>query len=296
MPSLAAMFLAARSRPHASASAAAIEEALRTVWDEARAAWPRIELGPERFVPYLAERLPSELDEIAAVRTLQADDLYLACACFHGDRTALVLFEHELIDDVVALMTRRKLLVLSPDDFKQLLCERLLTAPDGEEPRIGGYSGRGPLRAWLRTAAVRAAINARRGSRPTEDLDGPEALAATMVVPDPEMALFKSQHHAAFRETFAAALSALLPEERNLLRFRFLQGVTQDAIARMQGVSKRTVHRQIERLRQHLLEDTRQRLARRLDIRPEELGTLMRVLQSQLASAIQDALGRTKKE
>ena len=62
-----------------------------------RAAWPTVELAPEAFAAYLAEREPTPA---------RAADLYIACACARGDEEAIGRFEATYFEDVRAIVQR----------------------------------------------------------------------------------------------------------------------------------------------------------------------------------------------
>lgn len=269
-----------------SAAAEAIEEALRRLWTAARAAWPDVDVPFEAWARHVTERLPAAEEPAAALAALHAADLYLACACARGEERAIAIFEQRFLVPTAAQLGQRGFLPGFADDFKQHLEERLLVAGAGLLPRIGGYSGRGPLQAWVRMAAVRTAINLREAERPARRLEDADVLALSTAAPDPELALLRVQCRDEFREAFQAALDALDARGRNLLRFHFLQGLAGHVLAAMYGVTRRTVHRWIEEARETLLARTREGLAARLVVPAHELESLMHALRSELGSTL----------
>ena len=81
-----------------------------------------------------------------------------------------------------------------------------------ERPRGSpSIAGKGELRSWLRVTATREGLKRLRGRRP---VDGDEVLVARSTGDDPELSYMKEVYRAAFREAFAAAISALEPRER----------------------------------------------------------------------------------
>ena len=46
---------------------------------------------------------------------------------------------------------------------RHVLSAKLLVAAPGERKKIGDYAGSAPLSAWVRVAAIRVALNLRRG-------------------------------------------------------------------------------------------------------------------------------------
>lgn len=283
--------LDSRTAPAGSDALEALEGTLARLWERGRAAFPEVDLSDEVFAAHLAHHVPDAVQPMAsgdALSDIHAEDLYLACACAHGLKAAVAVFERRLLAPVSEALARRRALPGSPDDFKQILGERLLVRGAQPRPRVATYSGRGPLAAWVRVAAVRAAINLKSESpeRLGTSAEPPDALAVTTTAPDPELVLLRVQCRDEFREAFAAALAALDPRERTLLRFHFLQGLEGEVLARMYGVSRRTVHRWLEQGRQALLDRTREHLAARLEMPPEELASLMHALQSELGSTL----------
>jgi RNA polymerase sigma-70 factor, ECF subfamily len=263
-----------------------LEDTLRQLWATGRGAWPTVELPLERFVRHLAERLAAESDPAAVLGAIHAADLYLACACVAGDREALALFHERFLVSIVSFVARKESLRELPEDFRQILGEHLLVPVDGGLPRLAGYAGRGPLAAWLRVVGLRTALNlSKRAEKSTETL-GHEALSLAATAPHPELALLRVQCRDEFRDAFQAALAALEPRERNVLRFHFLRGLTSEEVARMHGVSRRTVHRWLEEAREKLLKQTRSGLARRMAIPPKDLQSVMHALQSDLRSTV----------
>ena len=69
-----------------------------------------------------------------------------------GEDLALAHFERLFLPAVDGYVGRLGLADAVVDDVRQELRIRLLV---GEDPRIGQYSGRGPLAAWVRMAAIR---------------------------------------------------------------------------------------------------------------------------------------------
>ncbi len=278
---------------HASASRqvvrglTSLEAALRNLWHAARVAWPDIDLPAAVFLPYLAERLPPKHATLVALHAVRAADLYLACACMRGHPGALAVFRNEYLSQVDRFLARKDALQGFSDEVKQVLSERLLVGTGEALPEIGGYSGRGPLAAWLRVAAVRAAIALRAvESKNVSLVKELNALAIPTAAPDPELSLLRTQCSREFREAFAAALSELTPQESSIIKLHFLEGVTAEALAALYHVSKRTLFRTIENVRRKILKSVRSHLARQLDLPKHELQSVMRAVQTDLGSTI----------
>ena len=186
---------AAADGQHAELAAAAqpadaLASALRDTLAAARAQWPTLEVDPEEFVAYLAQRVGSA-DE-GALRALRGADLYLCCGCALGDPRALRAFEDHLLPEAAAALARAAVAAELRDEVLQQLRMRLFI-PDAEgKARILGYSGKGALKSWLRVAVVRIALNLQKSQRryvPLEPDD--ELLQALPSAPDPEFLFLK---------------------------------------------------------------------------------------------------------
>ncbi len=261
------------------------------MWRAGQTAWPAVLLSAEDFSSYVAKRVVDGVEILVALAIMHASDLYLACACAQGDATAVDAFQKQFIFRVIP--TGQKVSTGWSDDLRQILCERIIVAAPGGQPRITQYSGRGPLVAWVRTAAARTTANMRIAQHPTESLDGHGALAARMAAPDPDLSAMR-RHSREFRKAFEGALAQMSPQQRNVIRFHFLEGLTGDAMAKMYSVSRRTVHRWVQDARDSIVALTRRALADSMKTSPNDLETLMRILQSDLASTVVRYLGPDK--
>ncbi len=148
------------------------------------------------------------------------------------------------------------------------------------QARILGYRGRGPLRRWLRTVAVRRAYRAAKPPRVSGD-DAP--LAALAADDDAELVHLKRRYAGAFRDAFVAALADLSPRQRNLLRFHHLERLTVDDLGTLYQVHRATAARWLSRARDTLALGTREHLQREAGVAsPTEAESLIRLVRSQL--------------
>src|SRR5690349_1931403 len=99
-------------------------------------------------------RLRPCLDGGRTVDDERAADLYLACACEDGHERAVRLLEQEFMPGARAAMGRLTRSDHHLDDAMQELRRRLLAKYN---PKLAGYSGRGPLWKWIRITATRTA-------------------------------------------------------------------------------------------------------------------------------------------
>lgn len=191
---------------------------------------------------------------------LHGRDLFLACGCAAGDAHAIGALDRIYFPSVRASLTRFSARSDVVDEVLQELRAKLLLGP---EPRIARYAGRGPLVAWLRVAASRLAIDLLRaeGSPPVET----PVDAAPIINIDlgPEVQLLREVYRESFREALAATLSALSPEDRNLLRRHLVDRLTLQEIAVPYGVHTATIARRLTALRERVAEAVREALAAR---------------------------------
>jgi RNA polymerase sigma-70 factor (ECF subfamily) len=268
-----------------------LEVALGQLVADSRATWPTVTVPTEIFLRHVAQRLPERGDPASAVRGLNGADLFLACACTHGDPVALALFDEHFLSPIVAYVSRSDALPDFTDEVKQALRTRLLVARDQILPAIAGYGGRGTLLTWLRMTAVHLAIDLRKALGPNASPDSEALLVIRSPVPDPELTYLKTQFAAEFEAAFRSTLAQLSTRERNVLRLHFLEGVDTDAIANIYTVSVRTVQRWIGGTRDRILDETRRRLGERLRLSATQLDGLIDLVQSQVDLSISKILG-----
>jgi RNA polymerase sigma-70 factor (ECF subfamily) len=254
-----------------------LESQLGELLAAAAVAWPTLGVPAASFVQYLAERTPAG-GGAATLATLHASDLYVACACLRGDAAALRILEEQWLAPLEPAL-RRLVGAAQGADALQLLRERLLLGDGDHAPRLGEYAGRGPLARWLRVAAMRTALNQRRGER---ELPASEAELVTMgpAGRDLEFDYIQARFREDFREAFVAAFAALDKRQRSLLRFHYGDGLTIEQVAQIHRVSRATMARWLAAARADLLAGTRREIAERHDLRASQVESLMRLLGS----------------
>jgi RNA polymerase sigma-70 factor, ECF subfamily len=244
------------------------DQALVRWCEVGRARWPSVVVAPSVLAAHLARHAISP-----AAPHAHAEDLYLASACAIGDAAALAAFEAELVP-VIHRAARRLLDTHDfADEIVQLIRERVLVAPQGGTPRIADYSGQGPLRAWIRIAAMRLGLNLLRDRRRdllVGDDDLFEAIAA-----DHGHRGSAERYREAAAESLRVALAALSARDRNLLRMHHLHGLTVDELAPTLGVHRATVARWIGAARERLLAETRAGLVTRLDVGASTIDSIL---------------------
>lgn len=282
---LASRFLAAIGPP-APTPSADLEGRLLALLAEARAAWPGVTVDLEGFFVFLGSRLGTGPDRLTALDRLRTADLYLAFACLSGAPGA-----PEAFSAAHGPAIRRSLGGVGADpsqaeDVLQAVYQKVFVPSPSRPPAIHKYDGVGGLRSWIRVTAVRMALNLRRERRRERPLS-PEVL---LTRPDgalgPEADYLKRLYSQAFKQAFEEALGTLSPQGRNLLRHHYIDGLTLEQIGRLHHVHKATISRRLATLREHLLNETRNALVRRLDVPHTELDSIMRLIQSRLDASI----------
>jgi RNA polymerase sigma-70 factor (ECF subfamily) len=203
----------------------------------------------------------------------RAPDLAIAFASFRRDPGALVA-----LDRLITAATARAVARIDPstsfaDVVAQEVRTRLLV---GERPRIVEFAGHGPLAGWLRTAAVRVALNLKRGL--PQQPHGALSSSVGAVAVDPELAMLRDRYRDDFGAALRVALTRLPARERAALCLNVRDGMSADKIAVLYGVSRATAKRLLARARDTLAEETRRELHARLRLTESEVESVARAL------------------
>jgi RNA polymerase sigma-70 factor, ECF subfamily len=251
-----------------------IEERAR----QAAAAWPRVSLDGDVFREHLRERIAD-----TSIDRVHVEDLFLACGCLHGDREAWRELDRLHLGRVREFVARIDPSPAFADEVRQRLAERLLHEASGATPKLALYTGRGPLGAWIRVAAVREAQNVKRTGRHGVDADD-----VVLASPDhdPEIQLLKRRYAKEFKEAFHEVLATLSADERNVLKLHYLDGLTIEQVGKAYRVSRATAARWIQSAREKIVDRIQRTLGHRLGNRFGERGpkvdSLLAFVRSQL--------------
>jgi len=245
---------------------------------EAHAAWPEVKLDGIAFARHLGRHARAD----GQWRDIDATDLYLARACVDGMPKALQLFESRCLSDVTKAVLQLGLGAADSDDVLQRVREKLFVRGAATEPLIARYGGRGSLRAWVRSIAVRTAIKDMRGAARLVSVDEEVFLEFAATTEDPELEPYKQRYREDFRAAFRAATEQLTVRERNILRHYYLDGLSIDDLGKLYRVHRATSARWIVDLRAALLDGVRAELASRLALGESELRSLLDLVKSQL--------------
>jgi RNA polymerase sigma-70 factor (ECF subfamily) len=216
----------------------------------------------------------------------RAADLGLAFACARRFDGALRRFDSALTANVARAVARIDSSTAFADVVAQELRGRLVL---GEPPKIAEYAGRGSLAGWLRTAAVRTALNLRRGE--AERDHDPLASGLREGREGPEVELLRARYRGDFEAALRAALGRLPSKERAVLSLSVRDGLGCDAIAAVYRVGRSTVKRWLVAARENLAREVKHELRARLDLDSAEYESLAAGVRSALDVSIARLLG-----
>jgi RNA polymerase sigma-70 factor (ECF subfamily) len=167
------------------------------------------------------------------------------------------------------------------DEIEQQLRVRLVI---GEAPRLALYRAGSPLVEWMRVAAWRLAISARRTDHrlvPTED-PSLELRLDPILGDDLERGAISSRYLDDFRRALAEGFRRLPSRERTLLRLHFLNGLNIDALGTAYSVHRATVARWLVAIRRALLDSTRELLVGTVTLDSRSIRSLYCLLEPDL--------------
>lgn len=247
------------------ANASTLERELAAICEAAHAVWPTIDVPDRDFVAHVG----AAAREGVPVRRDHAADLYLACACARGLPAAMRAFDPILREVVQRAVARIDASSAFQDLVAQDLRTRLLL---GAPPKIAEYSGQAPLAPWLKTSAIRSALNFKRGKAE----EAHESVSSGMfgVATGPDTALLRARFRETFKEALAAALARLSTQDRAMLCLNLRDGLSVDKLAAVYGIGRSTVARHLAAARETVERETRRELTSRLNLTPSELESL----------------------
>jgi RNA polymerase sigma-70 factor (ECF subfamily) len=253
------------------------------------AARPGVRVDDAVFLAHLANRLRDEPDVHGLLASMRAGEVYLACALAHGDAAAVASFEAEFLTEVGAFVAQIDRNPSFADEVRQQLREKLLVRSEEGPPKIAEFSGRGPLGGFLRVAAVRTALNLKRGKSAEAGSDESEIVS---VSPDPEIDYLKTRYGAELKDALQATLGSLSADERNVLRMHYIDGLNIDEIGATYHVHRSTVARWLAAAREKILAETKRLLSKNLRIDKEEVESMICLVQSRLEVSIHRFLAK----
>ncbi len=284
---LADAFLAARDGADAPPREA-LEPVLTRLIDAAREALPAVSVRAIALAGTLAQHPAAAKPE--TIEPGSVADVALALACARADAAALRTFEGIVRDVVPGALAHMKLGAERVDEVTQKVRERLLVSGDGEPPRIGRYAARGALRGLVAVVASRIAIETTRSDQREPRAGGEAGDVPAAGALGPELMLVKEEYRAAFRDAFTRAIGALDAHDRNLLRLNLVGGMTLEQLAKMYGMHRATVVRNLARIRQQLFSATKKSLQAELRIDEREFESLLGIVESRMDMSVMSLL------
>lgn len=273
---------------------AALPEPVRAAWaaiDQLDAILERAHAGAQmptpaaapsllRHLSSVATRVAEVLPSAAAIERLDHAGIALADACADGEPRAVAAFTRVHLADIDHAIGRARAPAHLVDDIRQIVLAKLL--PPGR--KLARYGGTGALQNWIRAVTVRESISVLRSAEaPALDED---AVAEVAAGGDLELSFVKGTYREQFREALRVTFEALDPEDRAVLRYRFLDGLTLDQLAVVLGVHRATGARWLARLRDELVRGVRARLCDAIGVDRGEFEGMLALVRSNLEITI----------
>jgi RNA polymerase sigma-70 factor, ECF subfamily len=156
------------------------------------------------------------------------------------------------------------------DDARQAVRHKALV--DG---RLKEFDGRGALRSWLKTVALRLEVDLQRASK--EDAVEDRVLDALLPASEHlEAQLVTNEARRLLREAVRHALEGLAPREKLWVQHYHLDGMTLTAIGVLYSVAPSTVMRALERALEQLRSLVREHLVETHQLGLASLNSLVR--------------------
>ena len=209
-------------------------------------------------------------------------DLELARAAARRDEAATRALIAVLDREAEKVLRRMR---LSPDETAELVQRLRMRIFVEDGGRLSTYDGRGPIAAWLRAMVVHAALDEKRREKRRGPPRGDSALENVVKSGvDAELAALRTRHAPEFSAAFRAALGALTPRERNVLRLVYLDGLTAAQVGKIYGTHRVSVARWLGDIRRKVHGETLARLSH--VVTPSQGTSLIRLCWSAIDESI----------
>lgn len=269
-----------------------LKELLEALYQDAKSDWPECTITQaqfcERATAILAASGTSD-DLLVRAEKLHAVDLMLVTASLLGCPFAT----KHIVQDVLPSLALGRVTDSANDaqEVRQIVADKLLVAPEGEQRKLSEYSGRGPLASWLQVIAVRCAIDLHRKRGRVRDLDT-KAMDRIGATDEIELEYLKGRYRPEFRRALEDAFATLSKRERSVLRLNLIDQLNIAEIGLLYSVHRATVARWIADARQRLFSATRDGLDQALGstLTPSEFGAMVELVVSQMDLSIQRLL------
>lgn len=252
-------------------------------------ALPGVEVDRDAFRGTLEQRIA----EAGAPEAVNAADLLLAFATLAGDQIATRELDRRLVRAVRTAVARFE--GLHVEELEQQVRQRVLVGDKGSGPKLAKYTGRGAIVAWLKAVAGSLAIDEARKLKPDRSANEDELVATASSEAGPEVSLLNAQQKQHFNAAFKEALTRLTPQERTVMKMKFVDDLAVEDIGRAFAVHRTTAMRWLEKAQAQVMEETRKLMAQRLGLRTSEIKSMLRVMQPSIAERLSRLLAPIKR-
>ncbi len=258
-----------------------LDEIIVSLWREGEVRWPSVKVPLTLYATYLAERSLYDAEGGPSFPE-HTSDLYLALACIGGDDVAIRNFETEILCKVDPVLARLGLSEADADGIRQELRVRLLVGTETRTAVLASYSGSGELVHWVRAVAGRQALQSFRRNKPTVSLE--EQIYETFC--DPHVSQLKGYYREEFKKALHEAVAQLDAREQTIMRALVVEGHTVTEVAQTYKVHRVTASRWVSKIRQTLFARTQALLRGNLNVKDDELRSIMRLIDSQMEMSL----------
>ena len=231
-------------------------QALQELYVEAQERCPGVLVAFDAFCDRALAALGPARADADTLRRHPTADLYLAVALEQGAPQALALFHREYFDFVRSISRKYARNIEDAEDIAQDLCATIPT-------RIGKYQGTGSLKGWIGRIVPNVTRDLyRSGAEAWERSLDALSDANPDMAPMPEMPLLSDDGRGAddireamdrsrcqemFQKTLASAFEHLDPEQRELVTYRYIEGLSGREIARIRGVAEYVISKHLKK-------------------------------------------------
>jgi RNA polymerase sigma-70 factor len=210
-------------------------------------------------------------------------DVELATRCLDGEPSALAKFEDGALRQARAHLAELGFAPSAIEEAIQRTRTKLLV-----DRGLESFRGRGTLATFVRTAAVRLAIDGYR--KTARDVELSELLAAPYA--DPELEYMRKLYAEHIVAAMRDAWARLAAHEQFLLSLRLYEAMTIDDVARVYQISRASGARRAAAARAALIAHTRACLCERLAISDETVDSILRIVTTSVQLPLDEPLER----
>ena len=250
----------------------------------AGAAWPDLRRDHAAYEAWLRAACAGDAAVLERLPSLVPEEVVVGWACATGDPAAQALLDRRYLRQIPDAIRRVRVAAPHVDDVVQHVRIKLLTSrPEnpGGAAAIGQFVLGGSLSGLIRVIAVRYALTLDRQRRSRAEVDDGGAEAVGEV--DPVLRDLKRRYAAEFELALREALAGLSARQRQLLRLHLSAQASIDDLARIYRTHRATAARWLEAARMAVADGVHERLAARLELDPDALQSLLRLIRTEAA-------------